>query len=223
MNSYLLLLTAVLVISLVLIFQAKATAFWKAILPAVFGTGAIFITSSLLLSGLKIVSYDLDAFVGGDSSGIPYEIIASAFVFPFAGIALYNFLNIRYPAQTYEKYSLALSNILMGLCIAMIFFAYSKWYPVFTFALVLIVLFLVEYKNKIRFMYRFYRAYLVALIAYLVVSVPFHYANMIRYNEVHTVKFRLIYVPFESYFYFFSMVLIGILLFEIFKKKYKLA
>lgn len=223
MNSYLLLLTAVLVISLITNFVSNAMSLWKAILPAVFGTGVIFITSSLLLKGLKLVSYNLEAFVGGDSSGIPYEIIATAFIFPFAGISFYNFLNNRYPEQTYEKYSLALSNILMGLCIAMIFFAYSKWYPVFTFALMIIILFLVEYKNKIRFMYRFYRAYLAALVAYLLVTVPFHYANHIRYNEVHTVKFKLIYVPFENYFYIFSMVLISIWLFEVFKKKYKLA
>lgn len=223
MNNYLLLLSAVLVISCFLYFQSNAASFWKAIVPAVFGTGVIFITSSILLKGLKLVSYNLEAFIGGDSTGIPYEIIASAFVFPFAGITIYSFLNSRYPAQTYEKYSLALSNILMGLCIAMIFFAYSKWYPVFTFALMIIILFLVEYKNRIRFMYRFYRTYLIALIAYLVTSVPFHYANHIRYNEVHTVKFKLIYVPFESYFYFFSMMLISILLFEVFKKKYKLA
>jgi hypothetical protein len=220
MNNYFLLLAAIFVISIILNLLAKTGYLWKPILISVFGAGVVFTTLALLIKRLGVVSYDLSHFIGDDGAGIPYEIILSSFLFPYTGISIYNFLNKRYPAQTYEKYSLALSNVLMGLCIAMIFFAYSKWYPLIVFSVMLISLFLVEYKNKIRFMYRFYRAYLVSLIAFLLVSVPFHITNYIKYLEVHTVKFNLLYVPFESYFYFFSQVLISILLFEIFKKKY---
>lgn len=222
MSTYLLLLAVLLVVSLLLYFQSTRGALWKALLPAVFGAGVIFMITTLMLKRITVLQYDLAHFAGADNSGVPYEVILSAFVFPFAGIAIYNFLNSRWPEQPYEKYSLALSNILMGLCIAMIFFAYTKWYPVFTFALMILTLFLVEYKNKIRFMYRFYRAYLVFVFVYLAVVLPFHYSGYIGFNEAHTIKFRLLYVPFESFFLLFSVMLISIWLFEVFKKRYKL-
>lgn len=222
MNNYLLLLTALLVISIILFLQSTGKRFWKAMLPAVFGSGVIFMVAILVLRAMGVLKYNLQYFIGADNLGIPYEVILGAFVFPFAGISIYGFLNAKFPAQVYEKYSLALSNILMGLCIAMIFFAYTKWYPVFTFSLMILSLFIVEYKNKIRFMYRFYRAYLVLLLAYLAVVVPFHHAGHIGFNEQHTIKFRLIYVPFESFFLLFSILLLGILLFEVFRKRFKL-
>lgn len=222
MNNYLLLLTILLVISFFLYLQSAPKGLWKATLPAVFGTGVIFMIVILVLKGMDVLRYDLRHFAGADNLGIPYEIIFGAFVFPFAGISIYNFLNARYPAQTYEKYSLALSNILMGLCIAMIFFAYTKWYPVFTFGLMILTLFIVEYKNKIRFMYRFYRTYLVLLLAYLAVVLQFHYAGYIGFHEQHTIKFRLFYVPFESFFLLFSITLIGIMLYEVFRRRYGL-
>jgi len=222
MNSYFLLLSAVLVISLISVRITKTGFQWKAMLTAVVGTGFIFTAAALLLKRAAVVDYNLEAFIADDGAGIPVEVIFSSFVFPFAGIAIYNYLNQRYPAQIYEKYSLALSNILMGLCIAMIFFAYNKWYPMFTFILMILTLLFVEYKNKIRFMYRFYRAYLVSVMVFFAVSVAYHYQGNIRYTDAKTISFNLIFIPFESYFYLFNMVLIGILLFEVFRKKYKL-
>lgn len=222
MNSFLLSLAALFIFDCILIYLSGTGRQWKAILTAVFGTGVIFTASVLLLKKAGVVTYNLNAFIADDGAGIPFEIILSSFVFPFTGIAIYNWLNKRYPDQTYEKYSLALSNILMGLCIAMIFFAYTKWYPMFTFILMILTLLFVEYKNKIRFMYRFYRAYLLSLVGFMVTSVGYHYVGHIKYAEATTISFNLIYIPFESYFYWFSMVLIGILLLEIFKKKYKL-
>lgn len=222
MSTYLLLLAALLSISLILYFQSARPGIWKALLPAVFGAGVIYMIATLVLKRINVLRYDLSHFAGADNSGVPYEVILSAFIFPFAGIAIYGFLNSRFPKQLYEKYSLALSNILMGLCIAMIFFAYTKWYPVFTFSLMIITLFLVEYKNKLRFMYRFYRAYLIFVAAYLAVVLPFHVSGYIGFNEAQTVKFRLFYVPFESFFFLFSIMLISIWLFELFKKRYKL-
>lgn len=222
MSTYLLLLAVLLVISLFLYFQSSSGQIWKALLPAVFGGGVISMIATLILKRITVLSYDVAHFAGADNSGVPYEVILSAFILPFAGLAIYNFLNSRFPAQPFEKYSLALSNILMGLCIAMIFFAYTKWYPVFTFSLMIITLFLVEYKNKIRFMYRFYRAYLIFVLAYLAVVLPFHYAGYIGFNEAQTIKFRLAYVPFESFFLLFSIMLISIWLFEVFKKRFKL-
>jgi hypothetical protein len=222
MNTYLLLLSILLLVSFVLYYKSSPMRLWRATLPAVFGAGVIFMVAMLVLKGKGVLTYDLRYFSGADNLGIPYEVILGAFVFPFAGISIYSFLNLKFPAQTYEKYSLALSNILMGLCIAMIFFAYTKWYPVFTFGLMMVTLFIVEYKNKIRFMYRFYRTYLVLLLAYLAVVVQFHYAGCIGFHEQHTIRFRLVYVPFESFFLLFSIVLISILLFEVFKRRYRL-
>ncbi|WP_354333376.1 lycopene cyclase domain-containing protein [Pedobacter sp. CG_S7] len=225
MNNSLLLNLILLFISILLYFDQKVHVFkaWKAYLPGVIITGIAAVFVKLTLTRYKVNSYD--QLKGSDVSffEIPMESALLCFTLPLAVLVVYNYLNGRFPKNELEKYSLALSNILLGLSVAVIFFAYTKAYAVVTFSLLLLLLFYVEYVNKDRFMYRFYRTYSVFIVLFAVFQVLqllLDSADAVVYNFDYTMKFKLIAVPFENYFLLGIIILSAIYLFEYFKRRY---
>jgi hypothetical protein len=152
-------------------------------------------------------------------AGIPLEQVLLCLILPYLFLVIYYALNASYPLIKTDKYSLSISNLLMGLCIAMIFFAYTKMYAVSTFGLLLFTLFFLEYRNSIRFMLPFYRAYVVALIPFLIFFVPLHAMGAYTYAVQHTIALKIAYIPFELYFYFLCSSLITLAVCEFKKHK----
>lgn len=141
------------------------------------------------------------------------------FVIPALGLWLYRFFNTKFPNNNLDKFSLSVSNLILGICVAMLFFGYLKGYTLVTFLILFTLLLYIEYKNKLRFMYRFYRTYFALLIPfYLLCSLAKDQAPLL-YNQNATLKLNLVYLPIEVYFYFMGMLLMTIYLFEFFKSK----
>ncbi|WP_225874811.1 lycopene cyclase domain-containing protein [Pedobacter hiemivivus] len=108
---------------------------------------------------------------------------------------------------------------MLGICIAFLFFGYLKLYTATTFIVVLALLLYIEYKNKLRFMYRFYRTYLVLLIPFYLGCMVIKKQSLLIFNENASLKLHLAYLPIEAYFYFLGMLLMAVYLFELFKSK----
>jgi hypothetical protein len=191
----------------------------KPLLAAVLITGVLFSLVSLLLHALGIVFYAADKISGLYVAQLPIEHLLLCFTLPYIFINIYLILQNSSTAGNADKYSLSVSNVLMGLSIAMIFLAYSKWYMLITFSMLLLLLFYIEYINKIRFMLRFYLAFVIALGVFLVIFIPLNVFAVLRYDVPQTIELKIAYIPFESYFCFFNLSLISIFLFEYFKRK----
>jgi lycopene cyclase domain-containing protein len=83
-----------------------------------------------------------------------------------------------------------------------------------------LVLVYVEYINrKHRFMYRFFRAYLVSLIPFYIVNGYLTVIPVVIYNSRENVGFNLGSIPFEDHFYLMSLLLMNVYLYEVFKSK----
>ena len=225
MNSILLLNLVLLFIPILLYFDQRVQVYkaWKAYLPGVMITGIAAVFIKLTLTRYKLNSYNQSKGSGASFFEIPMESALLCFTLPLAVLAVFNYLNGRFPKNDLEKYSLALSNILLGLSVTVIFFAYTKSYAVITFSLLLLLLFYVEYVNKYRFMYRFYRTYGVFIVLYAVfqlLQLLFDHTDAVVYNFDNTMKFKLIAVPFENYFLLGMILLSAIYLYEYFKRRY---
>ncbi|MFA4871229.1 MAG: lycopene cyclase domain-containing protein [Pedobacter sp.] len=101
----------------------------------------------------------------------------------------------------------------------MLFFGYLKLYTLITFLILFALLLYVEYKNKLRFMYRFYRTYAALLIPFYLLCIFIKKQPQLVFNENATLKLNLFYLPIEVYFFFMGMLLVAIYLFEFFKSK----
>ncbi len=219
---YLLINIGVLFFPLVLSFDKKVNFFskWKFVLPAILTTGIVFLIWDLLFVKLNVWSFNPDYIVGINLLGLPLEEILFFLTVPYACIFIYECLNAYFPKNDFQRYSLALSHLFLGVCIAMLFFGYNRWYTVINFGFLFLVLAFVEYINaKFRFMYRFYRAYLVSLVPFYIVNGFLTAIPVVIYNNDENIGFRVGTIPFEDHFYLMSLLLMNVYLYEYFKNK----
>jgi lycopene cyclase domain-containing protein len=222
MNYTYLLVDLGLLLFSVLVFSNKHLNFAgqsKFIILAVLINVFTFSVPTEFLTQLKVIVFNPPYLSGMTLWELPAEELLLSMLLPLSGLAVYLFLNRRFPDNSMEKYSLALSNIMLGICIAMLYFGYQKLYTVFTFSILLVFLLYIEYVNKIRFMYQFYRAFLVSLVLFYIVYGILTSVPVIQYTTEETLNFNLAQIPFESHFYFMSMLLLSIYLFELFKSR----
>ncbi|WP_316734964.1 lycopene cyclase domain-containing protein [Pedobacter aquatilis] len=219
---YLLINIGVILFPLLLSFDKKVHFFskWKFVIPAILITGVVFLVWDLLFVKLNVWSFNPDYLIGISFFGLPLEEILFFLTVPYACIFIYECLNVYFPKNNLQRYSLALSNLLLGVCIAILFFGYSKWYTVINFGFLFAVLFYVEYINaRLRFMYKFYRAYLVSLFPFYIVNGFLTAIPVVIYNDNETLNMRVGTIPFEDHFYLMSLLLMNVFLYEFFKSK----
>ena len=193
----------------------------KFIILAVLINVFVFSVPTEYLMRLKVIVYNPPYLSGMTLWDLPIEELLLSLLLPLCGIAIYQFLNLRFPDNTRDKYSLAFSNIVLGICIAMLFFGHKKLYTLLTFSMLLVFILYIEYFNKLRFMYKFYRAYLVCLIPFYIVYSILTTIPVIQYNSEETLKFNLGHIPFENHFYFMGMMLLSVYFYELFKSRAK--
>lgn len=181
----------------------------------------VFSEVAVFLTGLKAWNFNQIYLVGSSYRGLPLEAYLFLFSFSFAGLGIYNYLNIKFPKNELQKYSLTFSNLMMGICIAFLFFGYTKWYTAITFAFLILLLFGVEYINKLRFMYKFYRAFVVMLIPFYIIYGIICNLPIIVYDIKQNIRFSLFKIPFENYFFMMATLLLGVYLMETLKSRKK--
>lgn len=202
--TYLLVNIALLLLSLFLFFNKKAVVLgvWKLALPAALMASFIFFGTSYLLRYFGILIFDIRYLSGIHILALPLEEFMFCILMPVTGLGIYTFLNITFPGNSLQKFSLTVSNLLLGLCMAMLFFAYQSGnvYSIIFDVILVLLLIYIEYINKLRFMYRFYRAYVLCMILFYPV-----YFIITGLAQIH--------------FYFMIILLAGTYLFEFFKSK----
>lgn len=179
----------------------------------------VFSVPTELLTQLKVIVFNPPYLTGTVLWQLPAEELMMLFILPFTGLSIYCYLNYRYPANALEKYSFALSNMLLGICVAMLYFGHSRWYTLLTFSLLLAFIVYIEYVSKIRFMYRFYRAWLISLIPFYLIYGILISRPVIQYNASETLRLDFGNIPFESQFYYMAMLLLTVYFFEFFKSR----
>lgn len=219
--TYLLLALGILVIPMVLLF-VKKTSFNQTIkfaIPAVLITGLAFSVFATILVVAGVWSFHPAYLTGVSLWKIPVEEFLFSVAISLAGIGVYVSLNAFFPNNALDKFSLSFSNLLMGICVAMLIFTYTKWYSAISFGALFVLIFYIEYLNKLRFMYKFYRGFLAALVLFYIAYGIISTLPVISYRDV--INLRLGAIPFESHFYFMGMLLMSVYLFELFKSRAK--
>ena len=218
--TYLLINLAVIFFPLVLSFDKKVHFFskWRFVFPSILITGLVFLIWDILFTKLNVWSFNPDYLIGVNLLGLPLEEILFFLTVPYACVFIYECLNAYFPKNDLQKYSLAISNLFLGLCVAILFFGYNRWYTLINFGFLFMVLAYVEYVNvDFRFMYKFYRAYLVSLIPFYIVNGFLTSIPVVMYNDKQNLGFRLGTIPFEDHFYLMGLLLMNIYLYEVFK------
>ena len=218
--NFLLLDLFLLAIPLVLLLTTKfflSTDFKSILLPSLLSS-LIFSAIATLFAFLKIWTFNAEHLVGFYYKNLPLEHYIFVFAFSLTGLSIYTFLNNKFESNQLQRFSFVVSNVMLGLCIAFLVFAYTKWYTVIAFSVLFLLIFYIEYVNhKLKFMYRFYRAYLVMLIPFYISYGVLCGLPIVEYQFTSTTGMKLLDIPLENHFYMMAMLLSVIYLFELFK------
>lgn len=220
--TYLLINIATIFFPLVLSFDKKVHFFskWKFVFPAILCTGVVFLIWDILFTVLNVWSFNPDYVLGINLMNLPFEEILFFLTVPYACLFIYECLNAYFPKNNLERYSLTMSNLVIGICFAILFFGYQKWYVLINFCFLSLLLIFVEYVNKAhRFMYKFYRLFFVSLIPFYIVNGILTSIPIVSYKNSHILGVRVGTIPLEDHFYLMGLLLMNVFLYEKFKAK----
>lgn len=168
--TYLLIDFALLLIAVFLSFgvQSRQPGNWKFTVPAAVAAALFCALLSFVFGSAGVLTFHAKYLSGIRIGTLPLEEWLFCLFMPYTGLVLYTYLNLKFPGLALEKFSLTLSNLLLGLLVAVVFFSYKagNLYAIGIHVMLFLLLVYIEYINKLRFMYRFYRMFLLCFLLF---------------------------------------------------------
>ena len=219
--TYLLLLIASIAVPLVLSFDKNVQYYknLKYIFPAILVTAAIFLVWDIKFTAAQIWSFNTEYTIGVNFKGMPIEEWLFFIVVPYSCVFIYEVLKFYLKKYEYANPFLVLSLVLMvGFALISYFFRHQA-YTFLTFLFSTVYLGYTVFRNKFKpYITKFYFAYFVSLLPFLVVNGILTSLPVVEYNSAHILNIRIINIPIEDFSYLFLMLLMVTTIYETLKE-----
>ncbi len=215
--SYLLLLLVYLVIPVILSFQKSVRFVFRLryLLPATIFAGAIFVMWDIRFTEMGIWSFNPEYLTGINILKIPVEEWLSFVIIPLSSVYIYEWLKIKF--EDFEKPNafIVISMVLLSIAAILAYFYRRSMFSFFTFFLAAIYLGYTVFRNRFKKYYtKFYLAWIISLVPYIIVSAILNSLPAIVYNSDHIIGVALFGVPVEKVGYLFLLLLINVTIYE---------
>jgi lycopene cyclase domain-containing protein len=222
-NTYLLINFLTVLFPVILSFDKRVRFFqsWKYIFPGLFISGLLFLFWDYLFTIYGVWSFNPDYVKGIYFLNLPLEEILFFVTVPFACIFIYECLNYYIKRDLLESVSVYITYLLITLCAVLLVLFYDRVYSLITYGLLLVILLIAQFVLSLKFLSRFYLAYLVSLIPFYIVNGLLTSIPVVMYNNEENMAFRVGTIPFEDHFYSMAMLLLNIMFFEYFRNRAK--
>lgn len=219
--TYLTLLISSLSAPLVLSFDKKVQYYknMKYVLPAILITASIFWVWDIKFTASGIWSFNSKYTLGFSFAGMPIEEWLFFLIIPYCCVFIYEVLKYYLKTIEYAKLFLTFSLFLViGFALLSYFFRHQA-YTFLTFLLSAVYLAYTIIRNKFKpYITKFYLAYFVSIIPFLVVNGILTTLPVVEYNTAHILNIRIINIPVEDFSYLFLMSLMVITIYESLKE-----
>jgi lycopene cyclase domain-containing protein len=178
-------------------------------------SGAIFLILDLRFDERAIWRFNSEFLIGSKILNLPIEEWLYFIAIPFLGVSVYEYVKQRFYDFEYPNTFLAISLILFILFGVIAYFSREKMYPFFTFFLSAIYLGYTIFRNRFKKHYsKFYLAYFITLIPFLIISSVLTGLPVIEYNPVHYFGIHIYTIPVENFASLFLLLLMNITIYE---------
>jgi len=219
--TYLLLLIGSIALPLALSFDKNVQYYknLKYILPAILVTAAIFWVWDIKFTAAQVWSFNPEYTIGKNFMGMPIEEWLFFIVVPYACVFIYEVLKFYLKKYEYANPFLALSlALIVGFALIGYFFRHQA-YTFLTFLFSTVYLGYTVFRNKFKpHITKFYFAYFVSLLPFLVVNGILTSLPVVEYNSAHILNIRIINIPVEDFSYLFLMLLMVTTIYESLKE-----
>lgn len=193
----------------------------KFLLPAILFSGAIFIIWDLRFEEKAIWRFNTDFVLGINILNLPVEEWLYFLVIPFTGVFIFEFVKIRFHRFEKANLFLAISLVLFLVFGILAYTSRQKMIPFFTFFLTAIYLGYIIFRNRFKKHFtKFYIAYFIFLVPFVVISGILTAFPIIEYNPEHILGTRLYSIPIENFVSLFLLLLMNISIYEYLKERH---
>lgn len=224
MYIYLYLNIFTILFPLLLSFDKKVAFYrnWPALLPAILINAVLFIVWDAQFTKNGIWGFNEEYLTGIYLFNLPLEEVLFFITVPYACVFIYDVLNAYITKDLLQPYAKTIALVLIILLPTIAVFNMAKWYTSITFML-LAILHLVHLRYfGTRYLGRFYLAYLVHLLPFLIVNGVLTYLPVVWYNDNYNLGIRLVSIPIEDTMYSMLMLLLTISVYEGLREKFSL-
>ena len=226
MNShflYLILNFSCVIFPILLSFDKKVAFFklWKSLFTSIFISALFFIIWDILFTSQGIWSFNPNYITGIYIYNLPIEEVLFFFTVPYSCIFIYEVVNAYFKRDVIgcgKPYASVVAVISFILCILY----FDKMYTLVNAGLCSTLLVFAVFVYKSENLGRFFLAYIIALIPFLICNGILTSLPVVIYNNSENMNIRLFSIPLEDVFYCLSLMLLPILIMDFFKNKFEI-
>ncbi len=196
---------------------------WKHFFLANSIVAVIFILWDMLFTHLGVWGFNPKYVCGFYFFNLPIEEILFFICIPFACVFTYHCLNIFFKTH----WNIKAENIFIYTLAAILFiigvYFYDQLYTSSTFISLSILLFILKYFFKVKWLSKLLTIYPLLLIPFFIVNGILTGSGLeqpvVWYNNSENLGIRMFTIPFEDIFYGFELILLNIFFYEYFSNK----
>ena len=220
--TYLLLMLGSVIVPVIYSFESEVRYYSKLkyLFPAIIFSGAIFILWDIRFEELGIWKFNPEYVTGIYILNLPVEEWLFFLVIPYCCVFIYEILKVKLPHFDKNNLFVAVSLMLLVAFVLLAYFERRKLYTFFTFFLLSIYFGYTVFRNRFKPHYtKFYLAYLISLIPFLIVNGVLTALPVVEYNDVQNLGIRVFTIPIEDFAYFFLLLLMNVTIYEYLKQR----
>jgi lycopene cyclase domain-containing protein len=192
---------------------------WKFIWPGLLITGMLFLAWDIVFTVKGVWSFNPNYILGITFFRLPLEEILFFLTIPFSCIFIYECLNYYVKWQIADQIIKILTALLLVASVIILVFFHDRLYTLINFGTLLFMLLLLVYFLKVKWLNRFFLAYLVSLIPFYIVNGILTSIPIVMYNNAENLAVRVGTIPVEDHFYLMSLLLMNVAFFEYYRKR----
>jgi len=195
--------------------------YWKYAWPAILISALVFILWDIYFTHIGVWGFTPAYLIGNYVSDIPIEEVLFFICIPYACLFTYHCLGILIKKDVFKGLDPFISGIMAAYLFAAAVFNMSRLYTSVTFLSLSILVLLLQFLLKIKWISRFYFSYLILIIPFAIVNGILTGTGLekpiVWYNNAQNLGIRLGTIPFEDIFYGMLLVLLNVSIFEYLK------
>jgi len=199
---------------------------WYALFPAIILTAMLFIPWDVVFTANAIWGFNPQYYLSEYAIfGLPLEEWLFFLTVPYACVFIYECLHYYVPQQWFQRMEQYITAGLLCTFILLAVFYWNHAYTAVTSLFCIAFLLLMLVYQSAWFRGRFYMAFVLSIIPFLLVNGAltgmFTQAPVVVYNDAHNLAIRIISIPLDDALYAFLLLGINISLFEAFLRRYR--
>lgn len=224
MNShytYLILDLASVLFPLALSFDKKVAFYklWKYLFPAMLISGVFFILWDVLFTAQGVWGFNSEYITGVHIFNLPIEEVLFFVCVPYSCVFIYEVFNAYVKRDILGTCGKRISILISVLSLITCVLFYNKTYTIVNAGICLALVLFATFPYRFRNLGRFYLAYFVSLIPFLICNGILTALPIVMYNDAENMGIRLFTIPLEDVFYCLSLLLSTVLLMDYFKER----